>query len=427
MISLISAFNDKFISDKKNNHHNNNHIIIITTTTTITTNTTEDSSTDVAARILDHFPPWINLFTLFIASFFFVLCLIQTYSRRSFFVRKTQSSIRSKFLNKMMKLLCCCLFDSKSQILYWTIPLQFSLQYVMAYFLRTIHTFMLQYAFTQTYEPTCFHYLDEASNKRRRLCAISTLMDRGTEALIKATFLLLFLYWVELTYHCIHFRDAKKCKVFERIGRRIYWSLFGLFYFVMSVGFLACVLTHSNVSYFFNALMMIVDIILPILFLTFGFRLRKIITQIRISHPEMIIKFLARIGLFCKIIGFYFLILPFNRVLNIVLTNFVFTSDGYNSVTTFIIVAEFVLFLCLPSIATFIMVMLPLSVGLLSDLLNCFRGRWSFRNFEIVTLTDDTVHDPAMDGLFESSKISPFNTVQEVNESSTPYQMANSE
>jgi len=321
------------------------------------------SEVQMAAAVFDHFPPWMNLLTLLIVVFFFGFSLYHAYAKKKVWISNEFSTPK-----RVRLLLGCCLYDSYSQVVYWTVPLQFSLSYLLAFSIRVIHAVCLQYFFSQTYEFTCIHYLDDVAGKMRRMCPLVTFIDRSTESLIKATYLLLFVYWLELSYRSVNRNDSKKCKRFERSARRIYWALFGLYYFVFSLGFFLFVISLKNISYFFNAILLIIDIMLPVLFLGFGFRLNYVIRSVEVTHPPVILKFLRRVSLFCKVIGSYFILLPIDRILNFVLTNFLFAANGYDSISTFIIVAEYALFLCLPSIVTFSMVMVPTGLNFISKI-----------------------------------------------------------
>ncbi|EFC37897.1 predicted protein [Naegleria gruberi] len=319
------------------------------------------TATQTVSAILDHFPPWMCLVTFTLIVVFFIICCIQTYRMSR---RKGGSFVLGRIsLKNIKRILFCCCYDSQSQVLSWNIPLQFSFQFLITFGIRTLHAFFLQYFFESTYEHTCFQYLDSTTGRLRRTCPLINVVDSATSIMIKSTYILLALFWAELAYNASFYYKPTNCKRMERITRRLYWAFIGLYYFCVSCGFIGLTLTRTNPSYFLVAIILVFDISIPILFIAFTFILRGLTHKV--SLPVIISRHLKRVSIISLILGLYLGILPIVRIINMVLKNFVYASSGYNATSSILEVIIQALFLYLPSIVIFGIVVAPTSISFL--------------------------------------------------------------
>ncbi|KAG2378369.1 hypothetical protein C9374_008512 [Naegleria lovaniensis] len=327
------------------------------------------NSTLSVSTVMDHFPPWLSLFTLIIIVIFFAICCLQTcvLNRRKKSSTRRLQSFKWKYWTRYI---CCCCYDSQSQVIPWNIPLQFSFQFLIAFFIGTLHRFFLQYFFESTYEYTCFHFLDTIVNKMRRTCPLINVVDVSTAVVVKSTYLLLLVFWLELTFNASYYYNPQMCKRFERVTRRIYWAFIGVYFFGASIGFLAFTIARSNISYFLTSITLIFDISIPILFIIFGGVLRRLTTRSKVSFPVLIQKHLKRVSIISIILGCYLLLLPAVRISVLVLKNVVYASNGYNAVSSIVEVTVSILFFFLPSVVIFGIVIAPTSISFLHNAIN---------------------------------------------------------
>jgi len=169
----------------------------------------------------------------------------------------------------------------------------------------------------------------------------------------------------ELAFNTTNYYNPKSCKRFERIARRTYWALLGLYLVMTSVGFIGFTVTRTNISYFLVAITLIFDISIPIMFLVFGIVLRRIVSKSQISFPVIVKKHLNRVTIISIILGLYLSLSPSIRVVVLVLKNLVYASNGYNAVSSIVEVVTSILFFFIPSVVTFAIVVAPTSISFL--------------------------------------------------------------
>nr|CAG4707896.1 unnamed protein product [Naegleria fowleri] len=201
----------------------------------------------------------------------------------------------------------------------------------------------------------------------KRTCPLINVVDVSTSVVVKSTYLLLLVFWLELTFNASYYYNPKICKRFERITRRIYWAFIGLYFFGASIGFLAFTLSRSNVSYFLTSITLIFDISIPILFIIFGGVLRRLVTRSTVSFPVLIQKYLKRVSIISIILGCYLLLLPVVRITVLILKNFVYAESGYNATSSIVEVTISILFYFIPSVVTFGIVIVPTSISFIHN------------------------------------------------------------
>ncbi|KAG2388460.1 hypothetical protein C9374_000624 [Naegleria lovaniensis] len=236
----------------------------------------------------------------------------------------------------------------------------------------------------------------------RRTCPLINVVDVSASVLIKSTYLLLLVFWLELTFNASYYYNTKMCKQFERVARRLYWAFIGVYFFGASIGFLAFTISRSNVSYFLTSITLIFDISIPILFIIFGGVLRRLTTRSTVSFPVLIQKHLKRVSIISIILGCYLLLLPMVRISVLILKNFVYASSGYNAISSIIEVTVSILFFFIPSVVTFGIIIAPTSISFLHNAITdrnakagAFKMKW--KEFEKNT---DGAHDETSPSMF---------------------------
>ncbi|KAL9658459.1 hypothetical protein ABK040_006001 [Willaertia magna] len=363
--NILSTFLTSF--DIHHNYHsiiNNNQLLNIYNTSIDNNNSTTNESS-----ILDHFPPIINIITFVIITIFFIICIFQTIqlNKRKFNKKKRNSvklNLRKKLKIFFRNLFCCC-YDSQSSFYFsWNLPLQFSLQYFIAFFISTIHSICLQYFFNETYLKTCFYYIDVITKVQKRTCPMVTFIDMFYSIIVKSTFLLLILFWVELVYNLFNFYNLKNCKYFERIIRRAYWTIVGLYLFIFCIGLSLFVIYKVNLYFFLLGFNLIYDILIPISFIYFGFKLKKLKSN-NLSLNSVLLKHLNYISIFSLCLGFYLSFVPFIRITMVIIQQVIIKTAGPNMYSSIVTVISNILFFYLPSIVTFGLVITPTSMSFL--------------------------------------------------------------
>ena len=255
----------------------------------------------------------------------------------------------------------------------------------------------------------------------RRTCPLINVVDVSTSVVVKSTYLLLLVFWLELTFNASYYYNPKMCKRFERVTRRIYWAFVGLYFFGASIGFLAFTITRSNISYFLTSITLIFDISIPILFIVFGGVLRRLVTRSTVSFPVLIQKHLKRVSIISIILGCYLLLLPLVRIAVLVLKNFVYASNGYNAVSSIVEVTVSILFFFIPSVVTFAIVIAPTSISFLHNAITdrnarvvAYKSNWKEFEKKDVDNSPSMFHHHDVEGYIQPLQSGTSSVYQEI-------------